>query len=64
MNLKRVFLNPAFKLFFTVLIIFTLIYLSVNLVACEPRQRVIKIGNQAVLSGEYKSFGGGSAGQY
>src|SRR4030043_1070494 len=57
MNLKKVFLNPAFKLFFKVLIIFTLIYLSVNLVACEPRQRVIKIGNQAVLSGEYKSFG-------
>jgi len=57
MNLKRVFLNPAFKLFFKVLIIFTLIYLSVNLVACEPRQRVIKIGNQAVLSGEYESFG-------
>ncbi|OFW53734.1 MAG: hypothetical protein A2163_10515 [Actinobacteria bacterium RBG_13_35_12] len=57
MNLKKVFLNPAFKLFFKVLIIFTLIYLSVNLVACEPRQRVIKIGNQAVLSGEYESFG-------
>ena len=57
MNLKRVFSNPAFKVIFPVLIIITLIYLSINLVACEPRQRVIKIGNQAVLSGEYKSFG-------
>ena len=57
MNLKRVFLNRAFRLFLLVLIIFTLIYLSVNLGACEPRKRVIKIGNQAVLSGEYRSFG-------
>ncbi|MBM3703098.1 MAG: hypothetical protein FJW63_08990 [Actinobacteria bacterium] len=57
MNLKRVFLNKAFRLFLLVLIIFTLIYLSVNLGACEPRKRVIKIGNQAVLSGEYRSFG-------
>ena len=57
MNLKRVFLNRAFRLFLLVLIIFALIYLSVNLGACEPRKRVIKIGNQAVLSGEYRSFG-------
>jgi len=57
MNLKRVFLNRAFRLFLLVIIIFTLIYLSVNLGACEPRKRVIKIGNQAVLSGEYRSFG-------
>ena len=57
MNLKRVFLNRAFRFFLLVLIIFTLIYLSVNLGACEPRKRVIKIGNQAVLSGEHRSFG-------
>lgn len=57
MNLKRIFLNRAFRFFLLVLIIFTLIYLSVNLGACEPRKRVIKIGNQAVLSGEYRSFG-------
>lgn len=57
MNLRRVFLNRAFRLFLLVLIIFTLIYLSVNLGACEPGKRVIKIGNQAVLSGEYRSFG-------
>ncbi|PIU28119.1 MAG: hypothetical protein COT09_06260 [Candidatus Hydromicrobium americanum] len=57
MNLKRVFLNRAFRLFLLVLIIFALIYLAVNLGACEPRKRVIKIGNQAVLSGEYRSFG-------
>ncbi len=57
MNLRRVFFNRAFRLFLLVLIIFTLIYLSVNLGACEPGKRVIKIGNQAVLSGEYRSFG-------
>ena len=57
MNLRRVFLNRAFRLFLMVLIIFTLIYLSVNLGACEPGKRVIKIGNQAVLSGKYRSFG-------
>jgi branched-chain amino acid transport system substrate-binding protein len=57
MNLKRVFLNPVFKFFFLVLIFFLLICLSINLEACEPRKRVIKIGNQAVLSGEYRSFG-------
>jgi len=57
MNLRRVFFNRAFRLFLLVLIIFTLIYLSVNLGACESGKRVIKIGNQAVLSGEYRSFG-------
>ncbi|MBA7466608.1 Leucine-specific-binding protein [subsurface metagenome] len=57
MNLRRVFFNRAFRLFLLVLIIFTLIYLSVNLGACEPGKRVIKIGNQAVLSGEYRFFG-------
>ncbi|MBA7574347.1 Leucine-specific-binding protein [subsurface metagenome] len=57
MNFKRVFLNRAFRLFLLVIIIFTLIYLSVNLGACEPRKRIIKIGNQAVLSGEDRSWG-------
>ncbi len=31
--------------------------LSVNLSACETGERVIRIGNQAVLSGEYEGFG-------
>ena len=57
MNSRRVFLNRAFRLFVMVLIVFTLIYLLVNLGACETRERVIKIGNQAVLSGKYRSLG-------
>ena len=57
MNSKRVFLNPALKFFFLVLMIFLLICILINLQACESGQRVIKIGNQVVLSGEYKSFG-------
>ena len=57
MNLRRVFLNRTLRLFIMVLIVFILIYFLVNLGACETRERVIKIGNQAVLSGKYRSFG-------
>ncbi|MDD5622126.1 MAG: branched-chain amino acid ABC transporter substrate-binding protein [Actinomycetota bacterium] len=57
MNSKRIFLIPVFKLSFLFLMFFLSIYLLVNLQACESKQRVIKIGNQSVLSGEYKSFG-------
>lgn len=57
MNLKRIFLTPVFKFSILALILFLSICLLVNLQACESQQRVIKIGNQSVLSGEYKSFG-------
>jgi len=40
-----------------ILIIASLICLSINLASCDYRKRVIKIGNQTVLTGEYKSFG-------
>lgn len=57
MNSKRIFLTPVSKFSILFLIIFLSICLLVNLQACESGQRVIKIGNQSVLSGEYKSFG-------
>jgi branched-chain amino acid transport system substrate-binding protein len=57
MDIKKLFLSPPFRLFFLFLIIVPLICLSINLTSCDYRIRVIKIGNQAVLSGEYKSFG-------
>lgn len=56
MNFKKLFfvfvksLSMAF-------IILTLVFLSTGLGGCESKERVIKIGNQCVLSGEYKSFG-------
>src|SRR4030065_1378830 len=57
MNSKRMFSTPVFKFSFLILIIFLSIFLLINLQACESGQRVIKIGNQSVLSGEYRSFG-------
>lgn len=57
MNIKRLFLGLFFRLFFLILITALFIYLSINLTSCDHKRRVIKIGNQTVLSGEYKSFG-------
>jgi branched-chain amino acid transport system substrate-binding protein len=57
MNIKKIFSSLSVRLFFLVLITVLLICLSINLMSCYQGRRVIKIGNQAVLSGEYKSFG-------
>ncbi|MCL4416889.1 MAG: branched-chain amino acid ABC transporter substrate-binding protein [Actinobacteria bacterium] len=57
MNLKRskFFVLCKYILFSTTLI---LLMISIfNLTACENREKVIKIGSQAVLSGEDKFFG-------
>ncbi len=43
-----------FILFSSIIIIFVLM---VNFSACETRERIIKIGNQAPMSGEYESLG-------
>ncbi|MCJ7665509.1 MAG: branched-chain amino acid ABC transporter substrate-binding protein [Actinobacteria bacterium] len=40
-----------------VLVILIVLLSTLNLTACDTRERIIKIGNQAVLSGEYRSFG-------
>jgi branched-chain amino acid transport system substrate-binding protein len=43
------------------LVIFLIIVISsmlaLNMVSCDSREKIIKIGNQGVLSGEYKAFG-------
>lgn len=57
MNTGKLFLSRLFRLFFLILIIITLTYLSINITSCDYKRRVIKIGNQAALSGEYESFG-------
>jgi branched-chain amino acid transport system substrate-binding protein len=31
--------------------------LALNMISCDSRERIIKIGNQAVLSGAYRAFG-------
>ncbi len=42
-----------------VLFILIVVFSALNFSACDTRDRIIKIGNQAVLSGEYRSFGEG-----
>jgi branched-chain amino acid transport system substrate-binding protein len=41
-------------IFFTIV---TAALLALNMMSCDSREKIIKIGNQAVLSGEYKAFG-------
>lgn len=57
MRLKFFFQRHSMKIIFLIIAIFLLSSLSVNFTACQPKERIIKIGNQAVLSGEYRSFG-------
>jgi len=49
------------KKYIKILVIVTVIIVTVlvglNMSSCDTRERIIKIGNQAVLSGEHKSFG-------
>jgi len=53
-NISSKFIYECFLLF----LIFTLILiLFFNFTACETKDRVIKIGSQAVLSGEFSSYG-------
>jgi len=57
MNFKRIFHSLHLKFIFLSIIVVSLICLLVNITSCDSRRRVVKIGNQTVLSGEYKSFG-------
>lgn len=42
---------------FVILFLLLVLLFSFNFTACEPKERIIKIGNQAVLSGDYKFYG-------
>lgn len=57
MKRNNIISNVTYK-YATLLLTFLLILnFSFNATACEPRERVIKIGNQTVLSGDYKFYG-------
>jgi len=54
--------NKSFKMerFLKIVIaalVITLIMIGLNLVSCDTRERIIRIGSQSVLSGEYRVFG-------
>ncbi|MBN2073327.1 MAG: branched-chain amino acid ABC transporter substrate-binding protein [Actinobacteria bacterium] len=57
MNKKFSLFIRAAGIFIPVLIILFSIILALNFSACSSRERIIRIGNQAVLSGDYRSFG-------
>src|SRR4030042_5973635 len=57
MNFKKIFSTRNVKFFSLVFIIIILVFFSIYLGSCDSKQRVIKIGNQCVLSGEYVLFG-------
>src|SRR4030042_3034783 len=57
MNFKELFFIKAAKCFSLVSIIIILVFFSIYTGSCDSKQRVIKIGSQCVLSGEYESFG-------
>ena len=57
MRLRRFFQKLYTSINFLIIATLLLGSLSINFTACQPKERIIKIGNQAVLSGEYKSFG-------
>lgn len=47
--------NILFSIYTVLLITFFII--SINITSCSQRERIIKIGSQSVLSGEYKDYG-------
>src|SRR4030042_5418199 len=57
MNFKKLLFIKTAKCFSLVSIIIILVFFSIYLGSCDSKQRVIKIGSQCVLSGEYESFG-------
>ena len=57
MNLLGTIKRKAISSSIIIISIFLIILSAMNFSACDTRERIIKIGNQAVLSGEYKSFG-------
>ena len=57
MNLSGTINRKAIRSSIIIISIFMIILSAMNFSACDTRERIIKIGNQAVLSGQYKSFG-------
>jgi len=57
MNLLRRIKGKKIRAGIIYISILMIILSAMNFSACDTRERIIKIGNQAVLTGEYKSFG-------
>lgn len=57
MKIKSMSVQLIYKYFLLFTIFLLILVFFFNFTACEPRERIIKIGNQAVLSGEYKFYG-------
>jgi len=57
MNLFRMIKGKKIRVGIIYISILMIILSAMNFSACDTRERIIKIGNQAVLTGEYKSFG-------
>jgi len=57
MKRNNIISNVTYKYVALLLIFLLILIFSFNATACEPRERVIKIGNQTVLSGDYKFYG-------
>ena len=57
MNLSGTTKRKAISSSIIIISIFLIILSAMNFSACDTRERIIKIGNQAVLAGQYKSFG-------
>jgi len=57
MTFRRLLFIKLFRAITLVLVILLLLLVLINSTSCDSRERIIKIGSQCVLSGEYKSFG-------
>jgi branched-chain amino acid transport system substrate-binding protein len=57
MNFSGVIKRKAVRLSIIIISILMIVFFALNFSACDTKERIIKIGNQAVLSGEYRSFG-------
>ncbi|HAJ95652.1 MAG TPA: hypothetical protein DCP02_05390 [Actinobacteria bacterium] len=57
--MKNLFSNSGkyIKILIIMAVIIMTIFAGLNISSCDTRERIIKIGNQAALSGEHRSFG-------
>jgi len=55
--IKRAVNFRAARCIFPALLVLLLLFFSISLGSCDSGERIIKIGNQCVLTGGYKSFG-------
>lgn len=49
--------SRKYKKILIIIVIIVTVFAGANMSSCDTRERIIKIGNQATLSGEHRSFG-------